>query len=110
MIQNNVANTAICFAKGNEILSTSTGQTYINSGTTSTYNIKVTRNPDGSYPETQLVNGYKIGTTLLMEDFPEYVFETDYIYTVRVTGSNAATLVIGEIQETGKMNLDDWFN
>jgi hypothetical protein len=109
MIQNN-SNTDIRFEKQGVELISSTGLRGIQQGSIGTYNIKVIRNPDGTYPETQLVSGYSVGTPLLMFPIPEYLFKTDYIYTIGVSGNNAATLVIGEIQEVRRMNIDDWFN
>jgi hypothetical protein len=109
MIQN-YSSTDLRFEKESLELVSSSGIRGIQQGFISTYNIKVNRNPDGTYPETQLVNGYSIGMPLLMLPIPEYLFKADYIYTVGITGTNAATLLIGEIQEIGKMNFDDLFN
>jgi hypothetical protein len=108
-IQND-SGTGIRFARGNEDLITSTGLRGIQRTYTNLYNIKVIRNPDGTYPETQKVSGYSIGTTQLMEPIPEFEYKTDYIYSIRVTGDTAATLVIGDIQEIGKMDLESVFS
>jgi hypothetical protein len=94
------------FARGSEELMTSTGRLGIQQTYTNLYNIKVTRNPDGTYPETQTVSGYSIGTTQLMYPIPEQEYKTDYIYTIRVTGNTAATLELGLVQEGAKMDLE----
>lgn len=108
-IQND-AGTAIRFARGSEELNTSTGLKGIQQTYTNLYNIKVTRNPDGTYPEKQTVSGYSIGTVQLMFPIPEQEYKTDYIYSVRVTGTTAATLVLGAVTEVGKMDLEAQFN
>ncbi len=98
-IQND-AGTAIRFARGTEELPTSTGVKGIQQTYTNLYSIKIARNPDGTYPDKQVASGYFIGTTQLMLPLPEREYKIDYIYSVRVTGANAANLVIGEIEES----------
>jgi len=108
-VQNDSA-IAIRFARGNEELETSVGVRGIRPSYTQLYNIPISRNPDGTYPESQTISGYSIGTTLLMQQLAERVYKTDFIYTVRITGADAANLVIGEITESAEpMDLEAKF-
>jgi len=108
----NDSSVAIIFSTGNgntELL-TSTGISGIKPGETNLYNIKVTPNSDDTYPEDQTISGYSIGTALGWKTLPERKYKTDYTYTIRVTGSSAITLVLGEIQEsTGPVDLESKF-
>jgi len=106
----NDSGTAIRFARGNEELTTSTGIKGIQQTYTNIYNIKIPRNPDGTYPDKQTIKGYSIGTSQLMLPIPEQEYKTDYIYTIRVTGANAAQLVLGDVEEsTAPMDLEAKF-
>jgi hypothetical protein len=106
----NDSNIAIRFARGNEELETSLGVRGIRPNYDQLYNIPVTRNPDGTFPESQIIGGYSIGTTLDMLPLTERVYKTDYIYTVRITGTDAANLNIGEIIESAApMDLEAKF-
>jgi len=105
---------AIRFARGSgefiEELTTSTGIKGIQQTYTNIYNIKIPRNPDGTYPDKQIIKGYSIGTSQLMLPIPEQEYKTDYIYTIRVTGANAAELVLGDVEEsTVPMDLEAKF-
>ena len=103
---------AVIFSTGNgntEIL-TSTGISAIKPGETNLYNLKVYRNPDGTYPARQTISGYSIGTALGWLTLPAREYKTDYIYTIRVTGASATMLVLGEIQESEEpMDLEAKF-
>jgi len=106
----NDSGTAIRFARGNEELTTSTGIKGIQQTYTNIYNIKIQRNPDGTYPDKQTISGYSIGTSQLMLPIPEQEYKTDYIYTIRVTGANAAQLVLGDVAESDSpMDLEAKF-
>jgi len=109
-IENN-AGVPVKFARGTEVMKTSTGRDGIQQTYTNLYSIKVTRNPDGTYPEKQTITGYSIGTDQLMLPITEREYKTDYIYTIRVTGSTAATINLGQVQESDKpMDLEAKFN
>jgi len=106
----NDSRVAVRFTMGNEDQLTSLGVRGIQPGYTNLYNIKVLKNPDGSYPESQTISGYSIGSSLGNIPLPERVYKTDYLYTLRVTGTNVTTFAISEISEsTEPMDLEAKF-
>jgi len=108
----NDSSVAIRFStgNGNQDILTSMGISGIRPGDTNLYNIKVPRNPDGTYPDKQTISGYSIGTSLGWLNLPAQEYKTDYIYTVRITGASATTLALGEVTEsTEPMDFESKF-
>jgi hypothetical protein len=100
----NSSQTSIRFTRGDDEQITSMGVRGIPAGQTNVYSVKITRNPDKTYPsQVQSADGeLKIGTPQIPNDVPAHTYKLDYIYTVRVTGNNAASLVIGDIEESAE--------
>jgi len=99
-VENN-SNTSVMFYRGDDIQLTSTGLKGIPPSNSRVYSVKITRNPDGSYPNTTTIAGLKIGTEgnqLAISTVT--TFKLDYIYTISVTGASESVLALGEIRES----------
>jgi hypothetical protein len=96
----NNSNTSIRFTRGDTEQYTSTGFKGIEPSDSHVYSVKITRNPDRTYPTSQQIAQLKIGTPQIPRDVPTHTYKLDYVYTIVVTGANAASLVLGEIQES----------
>jgi len=106
----NNSNTAVRFFRGEEVQLTSMGISTINSGSTYVYAVRITRNPDGTYPASQEISGLKIGIPQNLVSVPTNTYKPDYVYTITVTGANATNLVLGEIQESeNPIDIDEMF-
>jgi len=104
-IQND-SSVAVSLTRANEILTTSSGFTYINPGNEYLFYIRVNRNPDGTYPlSTGSISNFSIGNSVITYPLPVNNYKIDYIYSVRVTGENINLLEVGDIEEVGLMDL-----
>jgi len=92
------------------VLFASTGEQFILPGRTYLYGINVMRNPDGTYPDRTTINtSFNIGIEENMLPVLERDYKTDYIYSIRVTGSSALTLALDEVEEVGKLDIETLF-
>jgi len=100
----NSSQTAIRFTRGDDEQITSMGVRGIPAGQTNVYSVKIQRNPDRTYPsQVQVADGeLRIGTPQIPNNVPAHTYRLDYIYTIIVTGSNAASLIIGNIEESSE--------
>jgi hypothetical protein len=106
----NGANTAVRFTRGDDEITTSMGIKGIAPANTNVYSIKIARNPDGTYPESELVNMLKIGTPQNALSVPAHTFKLDYVYTINVSGADASNLSLGTITESAEpLDLDAMF-
>jgi len=96
----NNSGTSIMVFRGEEVLLTSTGLSSTAQGSTNVYSIRLTRNPDGTYPASQEISGLKIGTSAMMVSVPSNTYGGGYVYTITVTGTHESNLTLGEIQES----------
>jgi len=98
----NSSQTAIRFSRGDDEQITSMGVRGIPPGQTNVFSVKIARNPDKTYPtNVQAANGeFTIGTPQIPNNVPAHTYQLDYVYTIVVTGANAASLNIGAIQES----------
>jgi hypothetical protein len=105
----NNSGTAVRFTQGDEERATSTGLLGIGPANSNVFTIQVTRNADGTYPESQSIAQLKIGTTNNPLNIPSQIYKLDYMYEIEVAGSNASTLELGTMTEKDKVNLDQMF-
>jgi hypothetical protein len=105
----NNSGAAVRFTQGDEERTTSTGIMGIGPANSNVFTIQITRNADGTYPESQSIAQLKIGTTNNPLEIPLQVYRLDYMYEIQVTGSNASTLELGTMTEKNKVNLDQMF-
>jgi len=98
----NNSNTAVRFTKGDDEQLTSMGIRGIAPANTNVYSVKISRNPDGTYPASQVVSQLKIGTLQNSVPVPENTYKLDYVYTITVTGADASNLALGAISESEK--------
>ncbi|MDR2731581.1 MAG: hypothetical protein LBB81_11890 [Treponema sp.] len=97
---NNNSNTAVMFYRGDDIQLTSTGLKGIPPANSRIYSVKITRNPDGTYPNTSDISQLKIGTEGNQLSITTSTFKLDYIYTINVTGASESVLALGEMTES----------
>jgi len=106
----NNSNTAIRFTRGDDEQLTSMGIKGIPPSNTNVYSIKITRNPDGTYPASQSVAQLKIGTPQNMLTVSSNTYKLDYVYTITVTGADASNLALGTITESeNPLNIEAMF-
>jgi len=99
-IENN-SQTAVMFYRGDDIQLTSTGLKGIPPSNSRVYSVKITRNPDGTYPNTTNIAGLKIGTEgNQLSLSTNTTYKLDYIYTISVTGASESVLSLGQIVES----------
>jgi len=98
----NSSQTAIRFSRGDDEQITSMGVKGIPPGQTNVFSVKIARNPDKTYPATvqAALGEFTIGTPQIPNNVPAHTYQLDYVYTIVVTGANAASLNIGAIQES----------
>jgi hypothetical protein len=101
LIIHNISSTAVRFNKGNTELLTSTGLKGIKGASNQAYTIDFPRNPDGTYPPTQLVGGYSVGSTANPIPIPDFTAKVDTTYHVYISGTNASTLQLGDATVDG---------
>jgi hypothetical protein len=107
----NNASTGVRFFQGDAIQTTSTGIQIINPTETNVYTVKITQNPDKTYPASQTISGLKIGTLTNAPAIPSQAYKPDYIYTIEITGSDASNLTLGGITESASpIDLEDLFS
>jgi len=106
IIIENDSGVVLNFASGNTILATSLGITTIGQGSANQYFIPLSRNPDGSYPESWTISGFSIGNSVTRYSLPQFSCKFDYIYSVRVNGENISSLEVGDIEELGLVDLE----
>jgi len=106
----NNSNTAVRFTRGDDEQLTSMGIKGIGPANTNVYSIKITRNPDGTYPASQEIAQLKIGTMQNPVAVPTNTYKLDYVYTITVTGADASNLALSEITESDNpLNLEAMF-
>jgi hypothetical protein len=77
---------------------------------TNVYSVKITRNPDGTYPASQEIAMLKIGTLQNPVAVPTNTYKLDYVYTITVTGADASNLALGAITESeNPLNIEALF-
>ena len=106
---NNNSYTGIRFQNGSEPVITSIGIEVINSNSSEVFVLRLTPNPDGSFPEGREFGQLRIGTTQNMILVPSQYYELDYTYEVYVTGLTASNLVVGAVDKRQKVDLDKLF-
>jgi hypothetical protein len=96
----NNSTTAVMVTRADEELFTSMGIRGIVPGSTNVYTVRISRNPDGTYPASMEISQLKIGTQQNMLAVPSNAYKPDYVYTITVTGAGASNLVLGTITES----------
>jgi len=96
----NNSNTAVRFTRGDDEQLTSMGIKGISPANTNVYSIKITRNPDGTYPASESISQLKIGTLQNPVAVPTNTYKLDYVYTITVTGADASNLALSSITES----------
>jgi len=96
----NNSNTAVRFTHGDDEQLTSMGIRGVAPANTNVYSVKITRNPDGTYPAQETISLLKIGTPQNALTVPSNAYKLDYVYTITVTGADASNLALGAIQES----------
>ena len=105
----NESGVSVQLKKGSSVVKTNTGSgETIASGKSYTYQIRFPQRPDLSYPkEYEVSKGvYKLGTSLAYVDISGFNFASDTIYELRVTGKDAANLVVGEFSNPTVVDWD----
>jgi hypothetical protein len=105
----NNANAAIRFFQGDTERNTSTGISGIGPANSNVFTIQISRNPDGTYPESQNIAQLKFesgGRTLTI---PAQEYKLDYLYEIEVTGTNVSTMELKDMTEKNKVDLDKMF-
>jgi len=84
-------------------------------GNTCFYQGRMGRNPDDTYPASleipslQETRKLKIGTPENMLEVPTNTYKRDYLYKITITGSDASTLALGEIEDMGVVGAEAFF-
>ena len=105
----NESGISVQLKKGSSIVKTNTGSgETIASGKSYTYQIRFPQRPDLSYPKEYAISKgvYKLGTDLAYVDIADFNFASDTIYELRVTGKDAANLVVGEFSNPTVVDWD----
>jgi hypothetical protein len=106
----NNSNTAVRFTRGDEEQFTSVGIRGIAPANQHVYSVKITRNPDGTYPPDATIGQLKIGTPQNALPIAEQAYKLDYVYTVTVTGADASNLALSTVSESDEpLDLEAMF-
>jgi hypothetical protein len=106
----NNSSDAVRFTRGDDEQLTSMGIRGIPPANTNVYAVKITRNPDGTYPASQEISQLKIGTPTNPLAVPANTYKLDYVYTITVTGPDQSNLALGAITESeNKLNIEAMF-
>jgi hypothetical protein len=109
LIINNQHSEALSFIAGNGgPVITPTGGKYINSTKSLTFSIDMPKMPGSNdqYLDSIEASQYKIGTEAYQVSLPSFTFESDKIYTIRVTGQTQYDINLGTITYTGDIDFD----
>jgi len=105
----NNSNTAVRFTRGDDEQLTSMGIRGIAPANSNIYSVKITRNPDGTYPASQEIAQFKIGTLQNPVAVPSNTYKLDYMYEITVTGADASNLALSTITEKEQLDLEAMF-
>ncbi|WP_296331890.1 hypothetical protein [uncultured Treponema sp.] len=105
----NESSAGVSFMEGANVKSTTLGVKTILKGNYEVFEISFPQNPDKSYPQTRTISSgvLKLGSKAAPLDIPAYTFKAETMYSLKITGPDAANLVLGEITETGAINWDN---
>jgi hypothetical protein len=101
LVIHNISSTSVRLAQGNMELLTSKGVKDIKSATQDSYVIEFTKLEGGTYEQTQLVGGYRVGSVASPIPIPEFNAKIDTTYHVYIGGTNQSTLELRNALNAG---------
>jgi hypothetical protein len=107
VIQNNHS-TGMGLLDGLQQVTTSTGGQTINPNNSLTFQIDMAKKPESNdeYLDASEKAQFKIGSNAYTVAVPTFIFESDKIYSITITGSNPYDVNLSDITEIGTMTFD----
>jgi hypothetical protein len=109
LVVTNNHGTGMTLLDGLQVVTTSTGGQVVNPNNTLTFQIDMTKKPGSTdeYLESSTKAQFKVGTPAYYQPVPSFIFESDKIYSIDITGANPGDINLSTITEIGTMSFND---